>query len=170
MFEAVLFDLDGTLADTAPDLGESANQSAASGRRPTQQSRWKRCAPTPRRAFAACSRPGSTSTPRHSGLRASWHSASSRIYAGRLCEDTRLFDGIPELLDALEPHDGLAGALSPTSACALPIRWSNCSATEAAHALRRQRRYDGGSQTLATTYSARLPAAEPSPGSHALRW
>ena len=25
MFEAVLFDLDGTLADTAPDLGESAN-------------------------------------------------------------------------------------------------------------------------------------------------
>jgi N-acetyl-D-muramate 6-phosphate phosphatase len=99
MFEAVLFDLDGTLADTAPDLCGAVNILLAEEGRPQQP-------------FASL-RPYTSQGVRGLlgkgfGIDAS-HREYDRlaarfleIYAGQLCELTRLFDGIPELLDTLE--------------------------------------------------------------------
>jgi N-acetyl-D-muramate 6-phosphate phosphatase len=99
MFDAVLFDLDGTLADTAPDLGEAVNILLLEEGR-TQQS-------------LAILRPY-TSQGVRGLLKAGFGIESSHpfyerlsqrfldIYAGRLCEASYLFDGIPEMLDALE--------------------------------------------------------------------
>jgi 2-phosphoglycolate phosphatase len=99
MFEAVLFDLDGTLADTAPDLGGAANsllieeglarQPLASLRPWTSQGvrglLWA--------AFGI-----DASHPEYDRLSRRF----LEIYSGRLCDETRLFEGIPELLDHLE--------------------------------------------------------------------
>lgn len=99
MFDAVLFDLDGTLADTAPDLGGTANQLLQEEGRPA--------------AALADLRPY-TSQGVRGLLKAGFgidntHADYPRlferfldIYAARICEESRLFDGIPELLDALE--------------------------------------------------------------------
>ncbi|PKO85383.1 MAG: phosphoglycolate phosphatase [Betaproteobacteria bacterium HGW-Betaproteobacteria-12] len=99
MFEAVLFDLDGTLADTAPDLGNAVNallreearaeQSLASLRLFTSQ------------GVRGLLRAGFGITPEHPD----YPQLSRRfleLYEARLCTDTQLFDGIPELLDRLE--------------------------------------------------------------------
>jgi phosphoglycolate phosphatase len=99
VFEAVLFDLDGTLADTAPDLCGAVNILLAEEGRPQQ-------------AFASL-RPHTSQGVRGLvgkgfGIDSShrdYDRLASRfleIYAGQLCEMSHLFDGIPELLDALE--------------------------------------------------------------------
>lgn len=97
--EALLFDLDGTLADTAPDLAAAANRLRAEEGLP----------PLPLgqlRPFVS------------SGARGMLHAAFGiqaedsrftamverflRHYAGHLHVETRLFDGMPALLDALD--------------------------------------------------------------------
>jgi N-acetyl-D-muramate 6-phosphate phosphatase len=99
MLEAVLFDLDGTLADTAPDLGGTINTLLLEEGRPEQS--------------LAFLRPYTSQ-----GVRGMLHAAfgiddthadyarlTARfldIYAGRLCDRTTLFAGIPELLDTIE--------------------------------------------------------------------
>ena len=99
MFEAVPFDLDGTLADTAPDLGHAVNQLL----------REEACAeqalpalrPFTSQGVRGLLRAGFGITPADPD----YERLSLRflaIYADRLCVDTRLFDGIPELLDRLE--------------------------------------------------------------------
>ena len=99
MFDAVLFDLDGTLADTAPDLGWAAN-----ALRETEG-----LAPLP----LATLRPW-TSQGVRGLLRTAFNIAPGQpgyddlaqrflaLYADRLCVDTVLFDGVAELLDELE--------------------------------------------------------------------
>jgi N-acetyl-D-muramate 6-phosphate phosphatase len=99
MFEAVLFDLDGTLADTAPDLSGATNRLLREqGLQPQD---------------LATLRPYTSS-----GVRGLLHAAFGidntdpaydrlaerflELYAERLCQDTVLFDGIPELIDRLE--------------------------------------------------------------------
>jgi phosphoglycolate phosphatase len=99
VFDAVLFDLDGTLADTAPDLGWAANAL--------------------REAEGLKKLPLSTLRPWTSqGVRGLLHVAFNiapgqptyddlaqrflTLYAERLCVETVLFEGIPELLDELE--------------------------------------------------------------------
>lgn len=103
MFEAVLFDLDGTLADTAPDLGAAANLLLEQeGRLPKTLSALR---PYTSQGVRGLLKAGFDIEPAH----ADYAGLAQRfldIYATRLCEDTRLFDGIPELLDALE-HMGL---------------------------------------------------------------
>ncbi|MBS1162020.1 MAG: 2-phosphoglycolate phosphatase, prokaryotic:HAD-superfamily hydrolase, subfamily variant 1 [Proteobacteria bacterium] len=99
MFEAVLFDLDGTLADTAPDLGGAANQLL-------QEEGLPPAALTHLRPY--------TSQGVRGLLKAGFGIDSAHVdyprlfdrfldlYAARICEESRLFDGIPELLDSLE--------------------------------------------------------------------
>lgn len=99
MFEAVLFDLDGTLADTAPDLGEATNILLLEAGRPQQS--LERLRPFTSQGVRGLLRAGFGIEPGDP----TYGELSQRfldIYAARLCADSRLFDGIPALLDALE--------------------------------------------------------------------
>ena len=101
MFEAVLFDLDGTLADTAPDLCGAVNILLSEEGRPQQP--FSSLRPYTSQGVRGLLGKGF-------GIDAS-HREYDRlaarfleIYADRLCDLSRLFDGIPELLDTLESH------------------------------------------------------------------
>lgn len=99
MFEAVLFDLDGTLADTAPDLGRAANLLLREEGRDEQALSTLR--PYTSQGVRGLLRAGFGISPDHGD----YPRLSQRfldLYEARLCEETRLFTGIPELLDCLE--------------------------------------------------------------------
>lgn len=99
MFEAVLFDLDGTLADTAPDLGGATNILLQQEGRPQQSLSVLR--PYVSQGVRGLLRAGFGIGPQHPD----YDDLTRRfldIYAGRLCDETQLFDGIPTLLDELE--------------------------------------------------------------------
>jgi 2-phosphoglycolate phosphatase len=104
MIQAVLFDLDGTLADTAPDLTYALNQvRGARGLPPLPLAATRPYASQGARGLVGVGfdlRPGD---PGYDALRDEFLA----VYAANLCRETRLFAGIPELLDRLE-------------ACALP--------------------------------------------------
>lgn len=99
MFEAVLFDLDGTLADTAPDLGQAANlllREEGRAQLPLETLR-----PYTSQGVRGLLRAAFGITPEH----ADYSRLAARFlefYEANLCAETRLFDGIPELLDGLE--------------------------------------------------------------------
>lgn len=97
--DAVLFDLDGTLADTAPDLGEAAN-------RLRQR---HDLAPLPLTSLRPYTSHGvrgmlqaafdlGPDDPRYTSLAEQF----LELYAERLCHQTTLFDGMEELLRTLE--------------------------------------------------------------------
>lgn len=96
---AVLFDLDGTLADTAPDLGGALNAMLrADGREPLPYA-----AIRPFVSWGALRliqlAYGAELEPAHQqALRGRFLAA----YEARLCRDSRLFGGIPEALSALD--------------------------------------------------------------------
>src|SRR4051812_14774506 len=94
----VLFDLDGTLADTAPDLAAALNTVLVE----------KGCSPLPfdkirphvSHGSTALIRLGFAKTPDDDG----YSELRERLllqYADNLCRHTQLFPGIPELLDSL---------------------------------------------------------------------
>ena len=95
----VLFDLDGTLADTAPDLADTLNQVLREQGRPSLP--FDRIRPTVSHgsvymlsiAFGI-----GTQEPGFTELR----NRFLEIYAGCLCNRTRLFQGVLDLLDWLE--------------------------------------------------------------------
>jgi len=95
---AVLFDLDGTFADTAPDLGRALNRMRAE----------KRLAPLPiatLRAHASAGargllKAGFDVTPESEGYEA-LRQRFLQLYEENLCVDTRLFDGVADLVDSL---------------------------------------------------------------------
>jgi N-acetyl-D-muramate 6-phosphate phosphatase len=99
MIHAVLFDLDGTFADTAPDLGHAVNLMRKARNLP----------PVP----AAKTRPVTSSgargllgasfgiTPDHADYPA-MRDEFLKLYEANLCRETRLFDGMAQLVDALE--------------------------------------------------------------------
>lgn len=97
--EAVLFDLDGTLADTAPDMARTVNlmrEKRGLGPVPAAQVR-------PHVSSGArgmiCSAFGiSTEHPDYAAMRAEF----LELYVDNLCIGTRLFPGMEALLDALE--------------------------------------------------------------------
>ena len=99
---AVLFDLDGTFADTAPDLGRALNLLRAE----------QRLEPLPiaiMRAHASSGargllKAGFGLTPESEGYNA-LRDRFLDLYAENLCVETRLFEGIPELLSMIEARD-----------------------------------------------------------------
>jgi phosphoglycolate phosphatase len=97
--KAVLFDLDGTLADTAPDLARALNRVRAE----------RKCQPLPlevTRPYTSSGARGLISIgfgilPGHP----EFEHVKTRfldLYEEDVCVDTRLYDGMPELLAALE--------------------------------------------------------------------
>ena len=99
MFEAVLFDLDGTLADTAPDLGSVVNILLEQEGRPQKTLEMLR--PYTSQGVRGLLKAGFGIDATH----AEYDALAQRfldIYIQRLCLETRLFEGIPELLDRLE--------------------------------------------------------------------
>lgn len=109
MFEAVLFDLDGTLADTAPDLGAAANAVLVeAGRAPKPLAELRPYTSSGVRGLLKAS---FGITPEHPD----YPSLSARFlehYLSALCVHTQLFDGIPELLDHLEKRGILWGIVT----------------------------------------------------------
>ena len=102
MFEAVLFDLDGTLADTAPDLGGVVNFLLEQEGRPPQALEMLR--PYTSQGVRGLLKAGfgiDATDPAYADLAQRFLD----IYLQRLCLETRLFAGIPELLDRLEAMD-----------------------------------------------------------------
>lgn len=96
---AVLFDLDGTLADTALDLGYALNQlRAQQGLDALPQSLIR---PQASHGARGLLQVGFGVTPEHANF-ASLRAAFLEFYAQHICDHTRLFDGIADLLLALE--------------------------------------------------------------------
>lgn len=95
----MLFDFDGTLADTAPDLGAALNRlRERDGLAPVPVQALRPFASMGARGML---RAGFNLTPqdaRYAPLREEF----LRLYEERLCEGTRLFPGVRELLDALQ--------------------------------------------------------------------
>jgi phosphoglycolate phosphatase len=99
MIKAVLFDLDGTLADTAPDLTHALNRVRdARGLPPLPLAATRPVASQGARGLIGV---GFDVRPGESGYDALRDEFLAH-YADNLCRNTRLFAGIPELLDRLE--------------------------------------------------------------------
>jgi phosphoglycolate phosphatase len=96
---AVLFDLDGTFADTAPDLGRALNRMRSEKRlEPLSIETLRAHASSGARGLIKA---GFGLVPENEGydiLRERFLA----LYEENLCVDTRVFDGIPALLDAIE--------------------------------------------------------------------
>lgn len=96
---AVLFDLDGTFADTAPDLGAALNrQRALRNLPPLPISRLRIHASAGARGLLGAGFGIAPEDPEFAALREEF----LRFYEEVLCLETRLFPGIPELLQQLE--------------------------------------------------------------------
>ncbi|MGQ0654428.1 MAG: HAD family hydrolase [Betaproteobacteria bacterium] len=97
--KGVLFDLDGTFADTASDLAEAANRLLSDhGREPLPLERFRPFSSAGARGLLHVAfglKPGDDEYP-------AMREAFLEAYAARLCVHTRLFPGIAELLAALE--------------------------------------------------------------------
>lgn len=96
---AVFFDLDGTLADTAPDLGGALNQLLIEFDRPPLDMAALR--PHVSAGTRGMLGAGFGLKPDEAGY-ADLARRFLELYAARLCDGTRLFDGMHDLLLALE--------------------------------------------------------------------
>jgi phosphoglycolate phosphatase len=102
MLEAVLFDLDGTLADTAPDLGAALNALLVEeGRPPAALAALRPYTSSGVRGLLRAGFSIGADDPAYGRLSARFLD----IYAANLCRESTLFAGIPELLDELEAMD-----------------------------------------------------------------
>ena len=130
MMRAVLFDLDGTFADTAPDLGRAVNiMRAARGLDPVALAETRSVTSMGARGLIGV---GFGMNPEHADY-AAMREEFLQIYENNLCCDTRLFPGIAELVDRLE-SDGLRWGIVTNKAerFALPLMRQLGYATRAA--------------------------------------
>jgi phosphoglycolate phosphatase len=99
---AVLFDLDGTLADTAPDLAAAINKVRADrGLAPTPYETLRPVASAGARGLIGAAFGLKPEDNGYDDLRV----AFLDTYEGAIAEYSTLFDGIPELLAALQERD-----------------------------------------------------------------
>lgn len=99
MISAVLFDLDGTLADTAPDLGHALNRQRRN--RGLEELPIEVIRPHASAGARGLLKLGFSLEPGQADFDA-MRAEFLDFYAERLCNDTRLFEGVPQMLDALE--------------------------------------------------------------------
>lgn len=106
---AVLFDLDGTLADTADDLGAPVNQMRINrGLKPLPLDEYRPFASEGSRALIKLGLGASPDDPGYEALRQEFLDS----YAANIAVHTRLFDGMAELLDYLDAHGIRWGVIS----------------------------------------------------------
>jgi phosphoglycolate phosphatase len=99
--QAVLLDLDGTLADTAPDLGYALNRTlAARGRSPLPLAVTR---PVTSLGVRGLLKVGFDIDPGHADYD-TLKDELLAIYTDNLCRETTLFPGMADLLVALEQH------------------------------------------------------------------
>jgi 2-phosphoglycolate phosphatase len=99
MIRAVLFDLDGTLADTAPDLGYAVNRQRRNrGLNDLPIEAIRPHASAGARGLLKLAFGLEPGQPEFDAMRNEFLD----FYAERLCHDTRLFEGVPQLLIGLE--------------------------------------------------------------------
>ena len=130
MMRAVLFDLDGTFADTAPDLGRAVNiMRAARGLDPVALAETRSVTSMGARGLLDVGFGMNAGHADYSAMREEF----LQIYENNLCCDTRLFPGIAELVDRLE-SDGLRWGIVTNKAerFALPLMRQLGYATRAA--------------------------------------
>lgn len=109
MTAAVLFDLDGTFADTAPDLGRALNaMRAARGLAPVPLADTRRVTSLGARGLLGV---GFDITPEHADYPA-MRDEFLRIYENNLCCDTALFPGMAELINRLESRKIIWGIVT----------------------------------------------------------
>ena len=109
MIKAVLFDLDGTLADTAPDLTYALNRvRGARGLPPLPLAATRPYASQGARGLIGAGFNLHPGDPGYDALRDEF----LNNYAANLRRETRLFAGIPELLDRLEARGLLWGVVT----------------------------------------------------------
>lgn len=109
MTAAVLFDLDGTFADTAPDLGLAVNaMRAARGLAPVPLADTRRVTSLGARGLLGA---GFGITPEHADYPA-MREEFLRIYENNLCRETALFPGMAELVDRLEQRNVVWGIVT----------------------------------------------------------
>ena len=97
--KAVLFDLDGTFADTAPDLARALNMMRASrGLEPVAAQATRPVTSMGARGMLSV---GFSMTPDHADY-AAMRAEFLELYENNLCVETCLFPGMSELLDAIE--------------------------------------------------------------------
>jgi 2-phosphoglycolate phosphatase len=95
---AVLFDLDGTLADTAPDLAQAVNRMLVDeGHQPLPLERLRPFASAGARGLLHAAFGIKPDDPDYAALRETF----LEYYAESVCRHTKLFPGIAELLEAL---------------------------------------------------------------------
>lgn len=98
MIQAVLFDLDGTLADTALDLGGALNTQLARHGLPEKSMDEIRTQAS--HGAAGLLKLGANITPEHPDYTA-WRTEYLEEYDSRYAQDTTLFDGVNELIAEL---------------------------------------------------------------------
>lgn len=104
MIEAVLFDLDGTLADTAPDMARTVNEMRAHrGLPPVEPSVVRPHVSKGARGMICSAFEITTEHPDFMAMREEF----LEIYGRELCVHTTLFPGMGELLESLEA-EGIA--------------------------------------------------------------
>jgi phosphoglycolate phosphatase len=109
MIRAVLFDLDGTFADTAPDLGYAVNRMRiARGLAPVPDEKTRPVTSSGARGLLGA---GFGITPDHADFPA-MRDEFLNIYEANLCRTTRLFDGMADLVDALEARGLIWGIVT----------------------------------------------------------
>ena len=97
--EAVLFDLDGTLADTAPDMARTVNlMREKRGLAPVPAAQVRPHVSRGARGMICSAFAIGTDHPDYPAMREEF----LELYVDNLCVGTRLFPGMEELLDALE--------------------------------------------------------------------
>jgi phosphoglycolate phosphatase len=97
--KAVLFDLDGTFADTAPDLGYAVNlMRTARGLPPVADEKTRPVTSSGARGLLGA---GFGITPDHADFPA-MREEFLNLYEANLCRETRLFGGMADLITALE--------------------------------------------------------------------